>query len=144
MVNQLVKWTIIVGLWRKYKRHGVATLALLAALLLIHYLHLDFVEYAQVTGSTHIGVSYALKWLTFVAAFAVYLWQVKKLNQQARYDSRLHKMMQNKRKDKTDSGKEDKAQGSEPAGKGNADPFAAIRTKKTLRSEADFLINKDK
>lgn len=142
MFNQIVKWTIIVGLWRKYKSHVVASAALLFSLVLINYIHLDYVEYSVATSSDDLGFSYLLKWSAFILVTAFYVAHIKRVNIAAKYDSKLHKMMKEQSSSKHSEVPEYKdAQDLET--KVN-DPFANIRTKKKLRSEADFLIGKDK
>ena len=140
MFNQLVKWTIIVGMWRKYKRHFVATCVLLLCLVLINYIHLDYLEFAIATGSKSLGFSYLIKWSGFILAIVFYLLHLKRVNNSAQYDSRLHKMMRVK---PVVAKKEDKKTHAADDEASNTDPFANIRTKKKLRSEADFLIEKD-
>lgn len=140
MFNQLVKWTIIVGMWRKYKRHLVATCVLLLSLLLINYIHLDYLEFAVATGSTNLGFSYLIKWSGFILAIVIYILYLKRVNTSSKYDSRLHKMMKAR---SVVTKKEDKKANSISDEVGNRDPFANIRAKKKLRSEADFLIDKD-
>lgn len=138
MFNQLVKWTIIVGIWRKYKHHVFASLALLFALLIINYVHLDFVEYATASSNQNLGLSYLAKWLAFIAVIALYLWQLKRVNKAAQYDSKLHKMMKASRKSELSPSSQNQKNTKQE------DPFSKIRTRKKLRSEADFLIDKDK
>lgn len=140
MFNQIVKWTIIVGMWRKYKRHFVATCVLLLCLVLINYIHLDYLEFATATGSKSLGFSYLIKWSGFILAIVFYLLHLKRVNTSAQYDSRLHKMMSVKPVVVNKEDKKTHAVGDEAS---NTDPFANIRTKKKLRSEADFLIDKD-
>lgn len=135
--NQLIKWTIIVGLWRKYKSHVVASCFLLISLILINYIHLDYIEYSVATGSSNLGFSYLLKWSAFVLAIGLFAWQIKRVNIAAKYDSKLHKMM------KATTTPEEKAIKPELDKEAHkTDPFANIRSKKKLRSEADFIIGK--
>lgn len=140
MFNQLVKWTIIVGMWRKYKRHFAATCVLLLSLILINYIHLDYIEFAVATESKGLGFSYLIKWLGFILTITVYIFHLKRLVQTAQYDSQLHKIMKanpatSQKEEKTSHLADDKNSGN--------DPFANIRVKKKLRSEADFLIDKE-
>ncbi len=139
MFNQLVKWTIIIGLWRKYKRHVLASLLLLVGLMLINYIHLDFVEYSVATGAKTLGLSYAVKWLALACALIIYVWFIKRANQAAKYDSRLHNLM--KSKSTSASAKDESSK--QVQGEELADPFANIRKKKKLKSEADFLLDKE-
>jgi hypothetical protein len=137
-----MKWTIIVGLWRKYKSHVLASCALLLSLILINYVHLDYVEYSVATGTNNLGFSYLLKWSAFILVAALYVVHIKRVNAAAKYDSRLHKMMKTK-PTATHSEKSQSTQEQNEETKAN-DPFANIRSKKKLSSEADFLIGKDK
>ncbi len=139
MFNQVIKWTIIVSLWRKYKHHVFATLALLLSLVLVNYIHSDFVEYAKASANDNIGYSYLFKWLVFIGLIGLYIWQIKRVNKAAKFDSKLHKMMNSA---PTKPVKTQKTSNSDSTH--STDPFANIRSKKKLRSEADFLIEKDK
>lgn len=141
MFNQLVKWTIIVGLWRKYKSHVMATGLLLLSLILINYIHLDFVEYSVATKADSLGFSYLLKWSALGLAILVYSLYIRRVNAAAKYDSKLHRVMQST---STASRSEQVPNETEDEGPDNIDPFANIRAKKKLRSEADFLIDKEK
>lgn len=140
--NQLMKWTIIVGLWRKYKSHVAATGALLLSMLLINYIHLDYIEFSAATGASNLGFSYLLKWSGFILAIVLYVLHIKRVNTAAKYDSRLHKMMKSKPADSNST--ESQANSNQDGKAKELDPFANIRSKNKLSSEADFLIKKDK
>ena len=133
----MVKWTVLIGLWRKYKQHLLATIILLFGLLLINVVHQDFLAYAETTNTANVGWSFAIKWLLFLVAIASYVWRLSMVNKRASFDSTLHKMMQAQQNQSVAPSNE-----SEQSVKG--DPFESIRNKKKLSSEADFIIGKDK
>lgn len=132
MINQVMKWTIIIGLWRKYQRHLYMSIVVIVSLLIVSLLHQDFIEFAQQSNSPYLGLSYAIKWGVYLLIAAGYVVVIKKINKGARTDSQLHQMMKQSEKTKT---KQENADSS-------LDPFANIRDKKTLRSKADFVIQK--
>lgn len=142
MLNQMVKWTVIIGLWRKYKQHISATLFLLLGLLLITLFHQDFVEYNEQSQTPYLALSYLVKWLAYLSCGVLYVVVLKRINKTAKFDSTLHNMMNNKASNTTKADKtEEEVENS--ANTSNTDPFAHLRSKKSLRSKADFIIESD-
>ena len=142
MLNQMVKWTVIISLWRTYKRHVSATFFLLLALLLITLFHQDFVEFSEKSDSSYLALSYVVKWAAYVISVLLYMVAIKKINASATFDSTLHAMMNAKSSDKEIRKRDfDKSvDDSEPK---QSDPFEHLRNKKSLRSKADFIIDAD-
>ena len=137
MFNQMIKWTVIISLWRKYKSHLISSLILLFTLLLINIIHQDYLAYAESAQSDSVGWSFLVKWALYIFAVGVYLWRIVVINKARTFDSTLHKMMQAQQVPEKEVGEGRQADSNKP------DPFANIRGKKKLRSEADFLIEKD-
>jgi len=135
MLNQMVKWTVIITMWRKYKRHVVATLVLLIVLFLINLLHQDFISFNQQQQTEYLALSYGVKWLSFIISLAVYFVVLSKINKAAKFDSTIHQMMSKK------SVHSSQAEPTEnKTNQTNSDPFANLRQKKKLRSKADMVI----
>ena len=149
MLNQMVKWTVIISLWRKYKQHASVTLIFIAMLFLVNYLHKDFVEFHQQSNTSYLALSYGIKWLAFVVLSLSYYFIIKRINKAAIFDSTLHEMMQNKTnqnkampKSNTNSDNSENITDDKFTKVSEAqDPFSNIRHKKTLRSKADFIID---
>ena len=134
MFNQMIKWTVIISLWRKYKSHLISSLILLFALVLINIIHQDYLAYAESAQSNSVGWSFLVKWALYIVAVGVYLWRITGINKARLFDSTLHKMMQAQQTPEKTTDLADETNKS--------DPFANIRGKKKLRSEADFLMEK--
>lgn len=137
MFNQMIKWTVIISLWRKYKSHLISSLILLFTLVLINIIQQDYLAYAESAQSNSVGWSFLVKWALYIIAVGVYLWRITVINKARSFDSTLHKMMQAQQVPEKEVGEGTQADSNKP------DPFANIRGKKKLRSEADFLIEKD-
>ncbi len=135
MINQLVKWTLLVTLWRKYKKHLGLTIALLIALVLTSFLHQDFVNYSLASNNTNLGLSYVLKWLVYLVLVSAYWFYVTKIEHKSSKNSELHKKMRQAKQRSHDNSQ----QVTEPS---QIDPFSDIRNKKKLRSKADIAIEK--
>jgi hypothetical protein len=136
MFNQLLKWTLVISIWRKYKKHIGITIILILALFLTSLVHQDFVNYSLVSNNNSLGLSYLVKWLVYLALVSVYWFAVGKINKNASKDSDLHKKMKASKKRTAKSTTTAQEDSNEP------DPFASIRGKKTLRSKADIALEK--
>ena len=134
MFNQMLKWTVIISIWRKYKRHLTITLVLLLVLFLISQFHKDFIEFHSQTQTPYLAISYVVKWLAYLVCILVYGFMIKKVNANTRFDSTLHSMM---------AAKPDSAVSKKAPAQKEEDAFAHLRTKKKLRSKADFIISDD-
>lgn len=140
MLNQMIKWTVLIGLWRNYKRHFSITLLMLLALLLITLFHQDFVEYNEKSATPYLAVSYIVKWIAYLLCAGVYVFAIKRVNRLSKYDSTLHSMMKEKSKETSNNESTEANEGE----KATSDPFERLRNKKSLRSKADFIIDNDK
>jgi hypothetical protein len=104
---------------------------------LINIIQQDYLAYAESAQSNSVGWSFLVKWALYIIAVGVYLWRITVINKARSFDSTLHKMMQAQQVPEKEVGEGTQADSNKP------DPFANIRGKKKLRSEADFLIEKD-
>lgn len=137
----MVKWTVIIGLWRKYKRHVSATLLCLIALILITLFHQDFIEFNDKSQTPYLALSYVIKWVSYLICIILYWLAIAKINRAAKFDSTLHSMMKSKKTQPATNTSINEGQKLEAP---KRDPFAHLRNKKTLRSKADFIIESDK
>ena len=136
MFNQLLKWTLVISIWRKYKKHIGITIILILALFLTSLVHQDFVNYSLASDNSSLGLSYLVKWLVYLVLVSIYWFSVGKINENASKDSDLHKKMKASKQRKPKSTTLDQEDSS------SQDPFANIRGKKTLRSKADIALEK--
>ena len=156
MLNQMVKWTVLIGAWRKYKRHASATIIFLIALLMINILHQDFIEYNQQSQTAYLAMSYGIKWLAFITCVVVFLFVLKRIDKQttkdcvhpanqSTEDSTISAILASKnsqsQKQAAEQAVDSDASNQVNNGKSEKDPFAHLRNKKSLRSKADFIID---
>lgn len=74
MLNQLLKFTLVssVLLWLRPRWQGL--LALTVAVVLVHVLHGEYLEYVQLSGNdAHLVLSYVIKWGALVVVAASYI-----------------------------------------------------------------------
>lgn len=135
MFNQLLKWTLLISIWRKYKQHIGITIALILALMLTSFLHQDFVNYSLAANNDSLGLSYVIKWLVYLGLVTVYWFSVTKVKSKSDKDSDLHRKMKVAKEQTLN-------QSANMTSENHPDPFANIREKKSLRSKADFFIEK--
>lgn len=135
MFNQLLKWTLLISIWRKYKQHIGITIVLVLALMLTSLLHQDFVNYSLASNNDSLGLSYVIKWVVYLVLVSGYWLSITKIKSIRDKDSDLHrKMKMTEEQSVKDS--------SNLTSENHPDPFANIRDKKSLRSEADMVIEK--
>jgi hypothetical protein len=138
MFNQLLKWTLLISIWRKYKQYVGITVILALALMLTSFLHQDYVDYSLVSNNASLGLSYVIKWLVYLVLVTAYWFIVSKIKSTRGKDSDLHRMMkvaENKTAKKAQENANETLDNL-------SDPFANIREKKSLRSKADIEIEK--
>ncbi len=113
-------------IWKQYKSTILSTLALLAFLLIISNIHSD---YLIATGADNIDpLSFVYKWLAYAAGIVIYLlFHLIRSKAEPSEASTQEKITESKQLENTDQ-----------------DPFSEIRSRKKLRSRADFLIDEAK
>ena len=140
MFQHVVRWTFFITIWKKYKAQLLTTLGYLLALLLVSLIHKDYLDYVATSndGQDFIATSFILKWIAYITVTASYFYLFSRFSKKAEIGhenlSFLRKFQ--KQTPPAASKKTNKAQEA-------ADPFANIRTKAKLRSEADLLMDKD-
>lgn len=127
--KQAFRFAFVALIWKQYKQVIVSTLLLFFFLFLVGNIHSDFLEHAKIqkTGISTAS-SFIYKWLAYAAGVLIYF-------------AYHYFRGSNKRKQK--SIKEKLADPVPEAGDDD-DPFAEIRTRKTLRGRADFLMEDKK
>ncbi len=123
--KQAFRWAFIVIIWKQYKASIISTLILLAYLIVVSSIHQD---YLTAVGPENIDrASFIYKWIAWISGISVYI---------------LYQAIRSKIKPNKQSTKEKIAKSKELTSSDN-DPFSAIRDRKTLRSRADFLMDKE-
>lgn len=143
MINQLMKWGVLLGIWKRYGAAIKMLPVLLVTLVLVYALHADYVEYAQVSEhKQNLALSFLLKWGAIAAVVLVYVAYVKQVvasKQPNNLKTRLTK------KSALDNAKQTQEKApsavSDKPPEPSQDPFANIRKKKQLRSKADVIID---
>lgn len=138
MFNQLLKWTLLISIWRKYKQYIGITVFLFLALMLTSFLHQDYVNYSLVTDNENLGLSYVVKWLVYLSLVTAFWFAVGKIKSVRGKDSDLHRKMKVADHKSTKEAQENPDETDDD----QLDPFANIRQKKSLRSKADIEIEK--
>ncbi len=74
MLKPFIKYTLMVVMWKRYRRTILATVLLFAYLWLIGKVHNDFILYTEVNNSeNHIGFSFLIKWFAYIIGVLVYI-----------------------------------------------------------------------
>lgn len=74
MLNQLLKFTLVSSLLLWLRPRWKSLLALAGAVILVHVLHGEYLNYVELSGNDGFLVwSFALKWFALLAAVAVYI-----------------------------------------------------------------------
>lgn len=74
MLNQLLKFTLVSSLllWLRPRWKGL--LALAVAVVMVHVLHGEYLEYVQLSGNdAQLVLSYVIKWVILLSVAAVYV-----------------------------------------------------------------------
>lgn len=141
MISQIFKWSLLLGLWKKYGTAIKALPFVLLLLLLVYALHGDYVEYAEVSEQKqHLALSFLIKWCAvFFVGLAYWLYvksvlSPKKKDTVQKAASAKPGFSNRKEPHGTYAAKEDKEFSA-------TDPFEKIRRKNHLRSKAEVVIN---
>jgi len=137
MIAQMLRFSVLLAIWKKYRRHLTGALVLLAFWLVVNIVHQDFIEYSHLSQGKEeaLGWSYLLKWVANLLGLAIYLWLIREpVKQNSVGLDPLTSL--NLRSGRTEP-KPKSPKGVDPA----ADPFAEIRQKDRLRSKADIVID---
>lgn len=141
MINNLFRITFVTFVWSRYKAIIISTLLLFLFFFIVSQVHQDYVSYAELNGDkANVGLSFIAKWCAFIGGFVLYFWlnmrflasNKKSVEKDEPKLSRLEKVIKKPKK---------KEQSDEPDS--TLDPFDAIRKKDKLKSEADFIIDRE-
>jgi len=133
MFKQVFRVAFVTLIWKQYKHIIVSTLILFAFLFLVGNIHSDFLKHAELQGDkSGLGLSFVYKWLAFAGAVGLYF---------------VYHFMRTRQTDNK-TGEKSKKRGvksknTQTVEEGDDDPFDKIRSRKKLRSRADFLIDSD-
>lgn len=176
MFQQVVRWTFIITIWKKYKGQLLTTIGYLASLLLVSFVHQDYLEYLTASGEgrANVGLSFGLKWLAYITlTVCFYLIFTGFSNKTQRntghkglgFLAKFRNASKNKNGASTQSAFSGYEQGQDqptktgtqsqtgPSAQSDdldrsrskgSDPFANIRSKEKLRSEADVMLDLNK
>lgn len=134
MLNQLLKWSIAIGLWKKYGRALKWFPVVLLLLFVIYAVHRDYIEFVEVSQvSSHLALSFVLKWLAVFCVIAIYIFYIRSVLYVNRKKTRVRESLNKKAGPKK---KSSNIEGAEPV----TDPFERIRQKEKLRSKADVIL----
>lgn len=140
MFKQVIKYTLLAVIWRRYRSMIVATLGLFFYFWLVGKLHQDFLAaYAQVNAAdAPLAVSFLVKWLllgTGLVVWLVYLWFWRRPRAQAEIATLEAAKRRNPRELKRETS-------PAPASPEVERRFEQLRGKQTLRSKSDLVIEK--
>ena len=139
MLGPLLRWSVLLTVWQKYKRHLVVAAIVILSWLLVDVLHQDFVEYSQLSQSQHsswLAWSYVAKWGSDACILALAVIYLKRTA--ANGSTKLQQAMTAANSKRESKNADTSISPDKP------DPFATIRQKKTLRSKADLILEQKK
>lgn len=133
MFKQVIKYTLLAVIWRRYRSLIVGTLGLFFYFWLIGKLHQDFLAaYAQVNATdAALAVSFLIKWLllgTGLVVWLIFLWFWRRPRAQADIAKSTRELARDIP--------------TAPASPEVEQRFKQLREKQTLRSKSDLVIEK--
>ena len=140
MFAQILRWSLVITLWKRYQKQCLALLLLILAWLLVGILHQDFIEYRQMTQTQDDGIvawSFVAKWLLNLGFLLMFVIYVKVSSKTGKSHSPLHKDMAQAQ---TQTQSQNKSAKLNDEVAEQDDPFARIRQKPSLRSKGDIII----
>ncbi|MDN4502343.1 hypothetical protein QX776_08010 [Alteromonadaceae bacterium BrNp21-10] len=127
MLKPLIRLTLAHLIWRHYKPVLIATVVCLLGIILVSFLHADYVAFAkELQGENHLGLSFIVKWLVYCVIVGLWLWIWLRTMAQRQKLQDINTMLV---AEKNYACPED-------------DPFNNIRHKDKLNSKADAILNK--
>ena len=157
MFQHVVRWTFFITIWKKYKGQLLTTFAYLLGLLLVSLVHQDYLDYVAVSneGQGFVSSSFLIKRVTYVSVTGASFWIFSRFSKSAQWkheDLGFLKKFSSSRKRSAVKKDQEQQPLRDAAATNNADnanptqpdPFANIRKKQKLRSEADLIIEKNK
>jgi hypothetical protein len=162
-MNKLINIVLSGLLWRRYKFLLVSLVLTVITMIIVGQIHQDYLSYnALLEQPKHVGLSFAIKWLVWVASVILFLglnhWYNQKKQTEKELESggtntalkkllgRLNRKSQVNTKGVSDRAENNTTYQEAVASTGNDesgnDPFASLRKKQKLRSYADVIIEK--
>jgi len=137
MFKQIFRIAFVSLIWKQYKAIIISTVVLFAYLWLIGSVHSDYLSYAELQEDKSLaGRSFLLKWAALTSGVLLYIaYHVlrgsrSRRNSASDQGNALSGTLVNRSNEDTNSN--------------NPDPFAAIRSKKKLRTRAEIALDKEK
>lgn len=136
MISQLLRWSLLITIWKKYRRHVTGALGLIIFWLLVSVLHQDYVEYSQLSqpNGDAFAISYLVKWSVNLLGLVGFYFFIRR----SRDRVKQRPMEQGKKIKTAESSESDSSLATKD------DPFERIRHKKRLRSKGVVLIDESK
>lgn len=160
MIKNIVRLTFVSYIWKRYKRLIVSTLVLFAYYWLVGKLHGDYIVYSELTAKdladeatsadqTPLAYSFIIKWVALILGGIVYcisndfLITLNRFKAENASESQGRSKQDPSVKTTYSSNQNNSKQTHDgPTNPQGGDPFEYIRTKDTLRSKADIIIEK--
>lgn len=137
MFKQIFRIAFVNLIWKQYKAIIISTVVLFAYLWLIGSVHSDYLSYAKLQADKSLaGRSFLLKWAALSSGVLLYI--------------AYHVLRGSRRKRNATAAKSNALSGtlvnrtSEETNSNSPDPFAAIRSKKKLRTRAEIALDRKK
>ena len=150
MINQLLKWSLLVAIWRKYGEVIKLVPFLLILIVIVYAIHKDFIAYVEVSNEKrYLALSFILKWAAiFLVGFLYWRYVRRTLNPHRKQNRDFAVSWNTKKSDgqsELQGGPSEKKNGTGDADNtecDSEDPFAHVRYKKRLDSRADKILKK--
>ncbi|MBC3767871.1 hypothetical protein [Neptunicella marina] len=128
MLRPLVKLTLVHLLWRNYKSAILTTLIAIICILVVSFVHADYVAYAKnLSNDNTLGLSFIIKWLCYISISLIwFILCFRPYKSQKSTNTSKHPPDDSVDKIQTD------------------DPFYAISKMGKLKSRADRVIERKK
>ena len=165
-MNKLINLILTAALWRNYKFMIISVVVLIVGVFVVGLIHDDYLQWAQYQLSqgdgsvpVSVGWSFIIKYAVYIAGITLCFYANKWVNNKKALekavkgdDNSVLKKILASAKAKTSSSispsstedKESKANVKNIKPDASLDAFANIRTKQSLRTQADILIQKKK
>ncbi len=140
MLHNMLKWGVLLGIWRRYGAALKVLPFVLILLLVIFSVHNDYLNYVKVgEDQRHLALSFVVKWGVIVLVGFLY-WRYVKRTLSRSSDATVRPARSGRGRPRGAETPESEA----PTEVEQPDPFANIRDKKHLRSRAEWVIEKKK
>ncbi|WP_096085662.1 hypothetical protein [Agaribacterium haliotis] len=149
MFNKLLKWSVLIAIWRRYGGIIKTVPLVLIVLVLIWTMHSDFLAYVNVSDErSYVLQSFLLKWGLILAVVYFYWRYCQRLLQpsdpktaaRSKYRNNDQKQHSSNSSAAANQAQSDESASAVDAGADKNDPFASIRAKPKLDRKADKVL----